>query len=160
MNLNEFARIHRDLDAQVFDERYGHPFLVVVEHAAPHPERLFETVSLKHLQDADWTQNATDAVVYPVRREGDENSSMVTAGRARNMDVVLDNPSVSKLHFYFKRDAIDGQWTLADAGSTNGTVLNGVALDENQLVRVKDGDQIGVAQVFTAEFLSAKAMYE
>jgi pSer/pThr/pTyr-binding forkhead associated (FHA) protein len=44
---------------------------------------------------------------------------MITVGRARNNDIVVPDALVSKLHAFFR--CHDGQWSLEDAGSVNGT---------------------------------------
>ena len=64
-----------------------------------------------------------EARVVPLRKGTTTGfAQMVTVGRAPNMDVVLEDDSVSKFHAFFTQDA-DG-WLLEDAGSTNGTLVN------------------------------------
>ena len=45
-------------------------------------------------------------------------------GRSRQCDVVLDDANVSRRHAEI-RPADDGDWTVADLGSTNGVQING-----------------------------------
>ena len=64
-----------------------------------------------------------EARVVPLRKGTTTGfAQMVTVGRAPNMDVVLEDDSVSKFHAFFTQDA-EG-WLLEDAGSTNGTLVN------------------------------------
>jgi hypothetical protein len=64
--------------------------------------------------DGTWT-------VLPVKKVQPTFPRMITVGRARNNDLVVPHPLVSKLHAYFS--VVDGEFLLADAGSANGTRL-------------------------------------
>jgi pSer/pThr/pTyr-binding forkhead associated (FHA) protein len=64
-------------------------------------------------------------------------------GRADGSDVRLDDRLVSAQHARLVRR--NGTWYIADLQSTNGTVLNGHAIDGEQSVEV--GDVIGVGGV-------------
>ena len=48
----------------------------------------------------------------------------MTIGRSRQCDVVVDDATVSRRHALFSEH--DGQWTVEDLGSKNGTAVNGV----------------------------------
>jgi hypothetical protein len=47
-----------------------------------------------------------------------------TIGRSRDCDIVLQDSNVSRKHAEIRPGA-QGQWTIADLGSTNGVVVNG-----------------------------------
>lgn len=64
---------------------------------------------------------------------------VVRLGRAADNDVVLDAAGVSRYHATLTHDA-DGRATVADAGSTNGTFLNGVIVTAPVLV--SEGDTL------------------
>lgn len=66
-----------------------------------------------------------------VKREGvNPYASMITLGRARNNDVAITDISVSKLHAWIRRGDNgtfhEGDFSITDAGSRNGTFVNGV----------------------------------
>jgi FHA domain len=65
----------------------------------------------------------------------------VTIGRATNNDIVLWHESVSKLHAFFVDDE-DRGWVLEDAGSTNGSMADGVVLAPNEAHPIKSGSSI------------------
>jgi hypothetical protein len=73
-------------------------------------------------------------------------SERVTVGRARNNDVVLRHPSVSKFHAWFARDD-DNVYFLTDATSRNGTTRNGTPLDGGTPVRLRAGDLLRFGRV-------------
>jgi hypothetical protein len=70
-------------------------------------------------------------VAVPLRKRhgaGKDFSERISVGRATNNDIVLRNERVSKFHAWFACDE-DHLFYVADAGSRNGTLLNGLALD-------------------------------
>lgn len=64
-------------------------------------------------------------------------ASLITLGRARNNDLILLYPTVSKLHAVFTQ--IGGRWFIEDRNSTNGTFLNGVRLSAGEKQPLGDG---------------------
>lgn len=99
--------------------------------------------------------------VMPVRKRADGNpySSMVTIGRARNNDVVLNDPSVSKMHAWIRLacDTLHGHDTLTDSGATNGTFLHGKPV-RNESVALCVGDRIRIGSV-DLRFIDARLLY-
>ncbi len=63
-------------------------------------------------------------------------------GRSRSADVVLDSPSVSRIHASLQRDGA-GYWTVSDLRSKGGTFVNGEEADI--LEPVRDGDVLEFA---------------
>jgi len=88
--------------------------------------------------------------VLPLVKRSQRSMSMdrIVVGRARNNDVVLRHASVSKFHAWFECLA-DGVVRVADAGSTNGTKLNGERLEPKTLVEVAHGSPLIFGRVTT-----------
>ena len=63
-------------------------------------------------------------------------------GRSGSCDVVLDAPSVSRVHASLQRDG-NGYWTVSDLRSKGGTFVNGGEAD--LLDPVRDGDVLDFA---------------
>src|SRR2546427_2654217 len=57
-------------------------------------------------------------------RAYDLNGVVINIGRGDDMDVVIDNPSVSRRQAQVRLDS-DGRWIVEDLKSANGTSLNG-----------------------------------
>src|SRR5699024_9582390 len=64
------------------------------------------------------------------------DDTRVTAGRDTGADIFLDDVTVSRKHAEFVRD--DGQFTVRDVGSLNGTYVNRTRIDE---VVLQAGDE-------------------
>lgn len=65
----------------------------------------------------------------------------IDIGRGSGAALILDADSVSRKHARIERCA--GGHKIVDQGSTNGTYVNGVRVEERQL---KDGDRIGIGK--------------
>ena len=84
---------------------------------------------------------------------------MITVGRAAKNDVMISDISVSRFHAFFKRSPA-GRFQLHDAGSSNGTIVNGssVCTKENgPATELHSGDNIRFGQV-DATFLELDAL--
>ncbi len=82
------------------------------------------------------------------KREGVDQMSAdrISIGRALNKDIVLRDESVSKFHAWFELH--EGRdFSLADAGSTNQTCVNGEALVARQLQPLSDGDSLSFGAI-------------
>jgi Protein of unknown function (DUF3662)/FHA domain len=65
-------------------------------------------------------------------------------GRSRDCDVILADANVSRRHAEIRPGA-QGQWTIADLGSTNGVRVNGRAVAE--ATPLSSGDHIAIGTV-------------
>jgi hypothetical protein len=81
----------------------------------------------------------------------------VLIGRAMNKDIVLRNPSISKFHAYFETTET-GDWSVTDAGSKNGTSLNGKRLTQREPMNVANGDRVTFGSIETL-FLDARTVW-
>lgn len=67
----------------------------------------------------------------------------MTVGRGPDCTVVLDDNFLSTHHAAFERR--DGEWAVADEGSTNGTYVNNVKVD--RVARLHLGDRVQLGNV-------------
>lgn len=84
--------------------------------------------------------------------------SRITMGRAKNNDLILRHPSVSKLHAFFEGPAT-APTTVVDVGSANGTVINGRQAPVDEPVPVEPGAVLRVGDV-DCELLDAGQLHE
>ena len=87
------------------------------------------------------------------RRDVTIATASLSIGRSPNCDVVLDLSYVSRVHARIERGG-GGEWMLRDAGSTNGTFVNGRRLTGDHVLN--SGDHISVADV-SLTFLTSSA---
>jgi putative nucleotidyltransferase with HDIG domain len=74
-----------------------------------------------------------------------ESGTRLRAGRLSNLDIVLDDNSVSRLHAEVR--ATDQGWSVRDLRSTNGTFLNGVRLEPDEERNLQERDIIQCGKV-------------
>jgi pSer/pThr/pTyr-binding forkhead associated (FHA) protein len=73
-----------------------------------------------------------------------------TIGRDAACDLVLSDMTVSRTHAGLRREA--GGWLLSDAGSTNGTRLNGWRVTDQVPVRAGDRVTFGTMTLIVTEY--------
>lgn len=81
----------------------------------------------------------------------------VSLGRASNNDIVLRDPSVSKLHARFSCEG--DAWAVTDAGSRNGTAIDDIRLTIGKPMTLADGMEIQIGRLKMV-FLSQDALLE
>lgn len=74
----------------------------------------------------------------------DIDKPVIRVGRDEEMDVIIDNPSVSRRHAEIRQEG-EG-WVVEDLGSSNGTYMGGKKLDSAHPLAV--GDEIGMGKFF------------
>ncbi|MBN1204846.1 MAG: FHA domain-containing protein [Myxococcaceae bacterium] len=52
----------------------------------------------------------------------------ITLGRSPDCDIVVEDPTVSRLHAFFRKEPHTGMWHVVDAESHNGTFQAGVLI--------------------------------
>jgi len=71
---------------------------------------------------------------------------VITVGRGNANDLVLHDPSVSRLHAVVKQSP-DGAVVIADRGSTNGVMVNGTRITSEVELRKGDRARIGAYEL-------------
>src|SRR5262245_13259075 len=94
-------------------------------------------------------------VIVPLRKRpgaAKPFAGRISVGRARNNDIVLRDPSVSKFHAWFECDEA-GHFYVGDARSKNTTKLNGHRIETTGMTHLEPGDelQFGAIDVFLSD---------
>ena len=147
--IEEFTALGLDQ----FRKAYCHAVLVLGAGSEAGPDTEFETAAISHEALAALRQAATSSSIPPadilcpgsvvtvVKRGGSPYPDRIGVGRARNVDVWLPLPGISKYHGYFVR-LDDGAYAVADAGSRNGIFVAAERIAIRTPVRVADGAYI------------------
>jgi hypothetical protein len=69
----------------------------------------------------------------------------ITLGRGNECDAVINDGTLSQIHLVFMRD--EKGWTVRDAGSRNGSSVDGVKLEPGKPVLLQSGARVLAAQV-------------
>lgn len=115
------------LDEWSFIERHGLAFLV--HHGAladlRPPSKPQPTLAESTIPVGSAPRPVSGFLVFPVRHTGRcPFPNMISVGRTKNNDIVVPDVSVSKFHAFFT-EGPNGQLQILDAGSRNGTQVNG-----------------------------------
>lgn len=82
----------------------------------------------------------------------------ISLGRARNNDIVILDASISKLHAHFVLGPA-GRMTVTDAGSSNGTQVNGRRIERGQVAELGPGDTLVFGGV-ALRYFSPAALFD
>ncbi len=91
-------------------------------------------------------QTAHYAITLDKRVHDGTYTDRISIGRARNKDIVLRHPSVSKFHAWVERDEAGGFY-VADAGSKNGTRVHQEPCAARALTLLASGDVLRFGSV-------------
>lgn len=90
--------------------------------------------------------------LFPLaKKPGASFRDRITIGRTSNNDVVIADASVSRLHAYVRGS---DPWVVADAGSKNGSWLDGVVLEPRRETALAPGAAIRFGDVQLAFYRS------
>ena len=144
-----------------FEERHGRAFLLLsaAELAPARP-----SITEVRLEDDPRRARAESTaglslIVFAVRRNGRSAGHLITLGRAPDNDVVVPDVSISRFHAFVK-EGETGRWLMQDAGSTNGTTVNGRSVPRQghgPPTELSSGDDVRMGQV-ELTFLDSEAL--
>ncbi len=160
--IRELRADAKTLARAEFEERHGRAFLLLsaADLAVPRP-----AITEVRLDDGDVRARTAEStaslslVVYALRRNGRSASHLITLGRAPDNDVVVPDVSISRFHAFVKQSA-SGSWLMQDAGSTNGTTVNGHSVPRQghgPPAELSTGDDVRLGQV-ELTFLDTEAL--
>lgn len=175
--IEEFIALTRSLRTdREFAAEFPHPFLVreaTAQGAAPAlpgGDRRTARVSKVAAPTGDGFARE-DVWIYRVcPRDLERNEGAVTLGRDHACDVVVDDPTVSLVHARFTLevgtpdpddDDDDGRrFLLVDAGSSNGTFVDGEPAPAGAPVRVTDQASVRFGPQAKFQFFTAAGFFQ
>jgi hypothetical protein len=122
--LHEFTPDARSLGTEGFEARHGSAFLLLAAVRPRSAQNSYSThLELMGDEEAGEKTGTLATLVYPLR----SSVHLVSVGRAPDNDVVIPDRSISRRHAFVKRGA-QGGFQMLDAGSSNGTTINGATV--------------------------------
>ncbi|MEM7411778.1 MAG: FHA domain-containing protein [Myxococcota bacterium] len=140
----------RELSKEEFEDQHGSAFLLLMaaELAIPRGPATTEVQLLDDDRRPGDSTASLSLLIYPLHKSNRSPGHLITIGRAANNDVIVPDLSISRFHAFVKEE--DGQWPLRDAGSTNGTTVNGRNAPQQghgEAMDLKAGDSVRLGQV-------------
>ena len=167
LSIDELRREGQSLGRDQFLAKHSEPFLVVEDIGGQGDMESFSTVNgvkasgRRAAVEAGTISLRARAMAIKKRDKANEYANMITVGRAPNNDIAVEIASVSKFHAYFTYEKNEQRWYLHDAGSANGTWLNGEKLGESQKkVPITDGAAIQLGPDARARFFGAGSLWD
>jgi FHA domain len=154
------ARQARHQSREEFVAKHPNLYLVISEHS----DKLsigFETAVVSNFAGKLMKQAAAGVdfeLLEVSKAPHNPYPDRISVGRARNCDMVMRDPSVSKLHAHLKIGEA-GRLDLIDLGSANGTRVNGRVLTANTPEWVAAGDVLLFGAV-NARLVDADALFD
>ena len=161
LDFEKLARKARSMDEADFVAAYPRPALRVVYRGdgVADPEAQSQsgvqllTVAVKSVGILRYLSR----VAFVAKRPGAPFAHLISIGRSNNNDITLAVESVSKVHGYLVVE--DERFRFTDHGSTNGSKLNGHALETSKKYTLEDGDVLHLGLEAALEFLPPSSLY-
>lgn len=146
MDLDELTRDLRDLGPAGFLRKHAAPVLVYQGDRDAEDAASFHTSFAKpdaRPSSAPPAPAASAPRVFALlKRPGGPFEDRIGLGRARNADVHIPLAQLSKYHAYVTTTEDGSRHLIADAGSKNGTYLDGARLSAREPVLLSDGSEV------------------
>ena len=145
----------RTITREEFAEKWHSAFLAVEHVDAQGRAIAFHTTvtSKDAIEEGDRSE-----LFEIVKTSRSPYSDRISVGRATNCDIVMRDPSVSKLHAHF-RPVEECSFELTDLKSQNGTRVNGRTVAAHRPCRVGRGDTVQFGSV-VARLFDAAQLYD
>ena len=164
--LEDFYRDFGNLDKARFVASFPNPFLLVdysgpvLKPGDPASGRPTTVIDVKRQQEQVRRQAADRWIMPLLKTAGSPDPDRIALGRAPGNDLVIPHASVSGSHAVFRKHPAADRWSIADAGSTFGTTVNGEDLPKATERPLASGDRIVLAKAVKIQFLTAKGLFD
>lgn len=157
MDASELTALANDLPKEEFVARLPHLFLIFHEAQDGISPVQFVTQMVSR-KEAQKRPTGVMKVLPLVKAPTNPYSDRISIGRARNCDVVLRDPSVSKLHAHVRREP-NGTWVIIDLDSHNGTAVSSVPILPSRPEPLRSGDLVTFGGV-TVRVVDSAQLYQ
>jgi FHA domain len=163
MDLPQLLALARRMGRDEFVRRFDHPFLsrprLTLTSMGQPQDAPAEVTDVRSFDGLDGLRPASSRFVPLVRCATSPYTDRITVGRTANCDIVLRDPTVSKLHALFWPAPEIAGWAVSDARSANGTWLNEKRLAPLDKMPIKPGDLLKLGNL-EVKFIDPSMLYE
>jgi FHA domain len=159
-HVDDYVQELKRVGEVAFRKRHPTPVLIVTGRATRGTRAGTDEVTRVTSVAKSGKHRATLALVHRVfalAKAPNAAAGAVLVGRTSENDVSIPEYSISKKHCAFELK--DGGMTVADCGSTNGTMLNGTPLEQDVPVPLCGGEIITMGR-FTFVYETAAGFLE
>jgi hypothetical protein len=169
LNLKQFAREKASLPDEEFLRQHTVPFLLLDPRKGKVSPRgefkphlpLVLLAGVEEPPEGVGEDEIGLNLVLEVKKTRDRRfPELITVGRGPENDVVIDNPSISKLHAFFRGNPGDRSFTVVDSRSTNGTLLDGATVPFIRPVELESGGVLIFGGAFRGIFNYPEDLYD
>ncbi len=157
--LTQVIAQYGKLDEASFLGRCRHGFLVLVDIGDSDRVDAFQTMMGGAFHDAADPLSQDPRVLALLKLGELQPYAKITIGRTPNNDIVLLSPAISKFHGYF-RVTRGLTYELVDAGSTNGTLVNGQPLEPNAPCPLTGEETLTFGGAFEGTYRTPASMWQ
>jgi hypothetical protein len=141
--LSALVRKFRGAGCEALRQGHPHDWLVWEPGAWKPPAKDGSTLAVIRIPTPSPSQGEALAIALVPRGP---RGAQLTVGRGSANDIEINDATLSQLHLLLMQGD-GGEWTVRDAGSKNGTWLDGVPLQPGVPLALRDGARIQAAHV-------------
>jgi len=144
--VKEYIEEYLELGGEAFVTKFDHPFLLYPDRHGHGGFRSYHTQMADRAEDIDLTGSLGSLREYriltPASSGRERHGRKLLVGRSEERDLSIDHSTVSKRHAFLLLDDEKNAYKLGDAGSTNGTFLNGKTVESGEPIYLNDGNVV------------------
>lgn len=140
--VKEYLEAYNEMGRNAFRQKFDHLFLLFPDKHVHGELKTYHTRMAERDDAGDLWASGKKLDEFRTLTPGSARcgpAGRFLVGRGENRDLAIDHSTVSKRHAFFIRDERTGTFLLGDAGSTNGTFVNGQRVETGKPVPLKDG---------------------
>ncbi len=144
--VQHYLEVFLEAGEEEFLARFNHPFLLFPEKHGPGGFTTYHTRMANRDSGSKIAGSGKEIkqfrVLPPKSESGPAFPKKQLIGRSTDRDFSIDHSTVSKRHAFIIFDEEKNSFRMGDAGSTNGTFLNGQAVEAGDPVYLRDGNVV------------------
>jgi len=143
-SVQEYLEALKREGEEAFRASYSYPFLLYPEKHGASGFATYHTKMAGRGAGANIAGSGQEFKTYKVLvpKAGPDGTigKKLLVGRSADRELAIDHSTVSKRHAFIIFNEEQGAYQLGDAGSTNGTFLNGQAVEAGEPIFIRDGN--------------------